>query len=278
MWKCKKKQEKIQFIKPDLIDPNPYAARRHFATEELRSLAGSIARYGMLCPLTVRKLGDGYQLLLGERRLRAAKMLEMEEVPCRILDVNGRMGAEMTLIENLQRADLDFFEEAAAMDRLIRQFHYTQGELADRLGQSQSAVANKLRLLRLDTQERLLITENALTQRHARALLRIQDSDTRLFALKFIIDRGYSVGQSEAFIEALISHPDEFLVSDQIPPTPKPVRKLVVKDVRLFVNSVDKAIFHIREAGFSIEADKVDEENYISYSIRVPKYGQTSKK
>ncbi|MBR3837301.1 MAG: ParB/RepB/Spo0J family partition protein [Clostridia bacterium] len=277
MWKCKKKQEKIQLLKPDLIDPNPYAARRRFSTEELRSLAGSIARYGMLCPITVRKLGDGYQLLLGERRLRAAKMLEMEEVPCRILDVNGRMGAEMTLIENLQRADLDFFEEAAAMDRLIRQFHYTQGELADRLGQSQSAVANKIRLLKLDSQERLLITENGLTQRHARALLRIQDSDTRLFALKFIIDRGYSVGQSEAFVEALLSHPDEFLVSGKVSQAPKPVRKLVVKDVRLFVNSVDKAIFHIREAGFSIEADKVDEENYISYSIRVPKYGQTSK-
>lgn len=273
MWKRKETTEKIHFLPTEKIYPNPYQARENFPQEGLSELARSISRYGMLSPITVRKNGDEYELLVGERRLRAARILEMEKVPCRIREVSCRTGAEMVLIENLMREDLGIFEEAAAIEKLIKTFHYTQEELAQRLGQSQSNLANKLRLLRLSREERLLITENGLTQRHARALVRVQEPALRLFALKTIIDKGYNVHQTDVFLEALLDHPEEFLLTAKpLRQKPKAVRKLVVKDVRLFVNSVDKAIYSIREAGFSIEADKKEEESFITYSIRIPKY------
>ncbi len=276
MWKRKKNTEKLVYLPTDKIFPNPYQARQHFSEEGLVELADSIARYGMLSPLTVRKSGDEYELVLGERRLRAAKMIPLERVPCRLSNVGARLGAEMVLIENLMREDLDLFEEAAALDRLLKTFHYTQEELAQKLGQSQSGIANKIRLLRLGREERLLITENGLSGRQARALLRVQDEALRLFALKYIIDKGYNVHQTDVFLEALLTHPEEFFVrGEKGKGKPRPVRKLVVKDVRLFINSVDKAIFHIREAGYTVEADKKEEKDYISYTIRVPKYEKT---
>ncbi len=277
MWKRKKKRENLYFLPTEKILPNPYQARQNFTVESLNTLAKSIARYGILSPLTVRKIGEEYELILGERRLRAARMLELERVPCRVTEVSGRQGAEMVLIENVIREDLDLFEEATAIERLLRQFHYTQTELAERLGMSQSGIANKLRLLKLSSEERLLICENKLSQRHARALLRVHDANLRLFALKYVIEKGYNVAQTETFLDALLLNPEEFILAlrPNAPRRPKPVRRLVVKDVRLFVNSVDKAIFHIREAGFSIQADKTEEEGYISYSIRIPKYAKT---
>lgn len=274
MWKRKKNRENLFSLEVEKILPNPYSARQSFPVDGLRTLAASLSRYGMLSPLTVRRQGEEYELILGERRLRAAKLLGWERVPCRVVEASTKQGAEMHVVENLLREELDLFEEAAALERLCRTFRYTQSELAERVGLSQSAVANKIRLLRLGAEERLLITENGLSQRHARALLRVQDEELRLFALKYIIDRGYNVSQSETFLEALISHPDEFILalkpkSDLKRPNS---HRAVVKDVRLFVNSVDKAIFNIREAGFSVEADKTEEEGYISYRIRIPKY------
>ncbi len=274
MWKSKKKTENLHFLPTNRIYPNPYQARQNFPQESLSSLTESIARYGMLSPLTVREIGGEYELILGERRLRAAKILEMETVPCRVVDVGGRMGAEMSLVENLMREDLDLFEEAAALDRLLKSFHYTQSELAERLGQSQSGIANKIRLLRLSREERVIITENGLSQRHARALLRVGDPVLRLYALKFVVEHEFSVRRTEEFLDGLLSHPEEFSAEmpPRVRPKPKPVRRLVVKDVRLFVNSVDRAIFNIREAGVSVEADKKEEESFITYSIRIPKF------
>jgi len=276
MWKRKNRTETLRFLRPDEITPNPWQARKNFSDEGLQRLAQSITRYGMLEPITVRECGSSYELLIGERRWRAAKLLELEKIPCRVAEVSPKTGAEMVLIENLMREDLNLFEEAQAMDRLLKNFSYTQTELAQRLGMSQSAVANKIRLLRLTTTERILICENALTERHARALLRISDPSARLFALEYLLEKSYNVRQTEAFVAALLDHPDEFLVSPKPKPKtkPKPIRRLVVRDVRLFVNSVDKAIFNIREAGFSVEAEKQEEEQYISYSIRIPKYSK----
>ncbi len=276
MWKRKKKPENICFLPPDKIYPNPWQARKNFSGEEMHRLAQSISRYGMLSPITVREKGGEYELLIGERRLRAAKMLDLETVPCRVAEVSPKIGAELALIENLIREDLDLFEEATAIDRLLKNFHYTQTELAERLGQSQSTIANKLRILRLTSEERILILENALSYRHARALVRIQDGAMRLFALRYIVEKGYNVRQTETFVDALLDRPDDFMISLQHKEKmrPKPVRRLLVKDVRLFVNSVDRAIFSIREAGFSIEAEKQEEGSYISYSIRIPKYSK----
>lgn len=274
MWKRKKKPESLVFLPPDSILQSPWQTRRNFEPDAMRRLVDSIARYGILSPLTVRKRGEEYELIFGERRLRAAKFLDLPAVPCRVAEVSPKSGAEIALIENLMREDLNIFEEAGAIDRLLKTFHYTQTELAEKLGQSQSTIANKLRILRLGAEERVMICENELSYRHARALIRVQDPSMRLFALRYIIAKNYNVRQTEAFLDALLEHPDEFMVT--LAPTRrlKPVRRLVVRDVRLFVNSVDHAIDSIRQAGFSIEAEKQEEDRYISYVIRVPKYAK----
>lgn len=276
MWKRKNKEENIQLLPTDKIFPNPWQARKNFPEEELGRLASSILRYGILQPLTVQEKNGEYELVFGERRLRAAKMLEMKTVPCRLVELGPRSAAEMVLVENLIRQDLDFFEEAAALERLLQHFSYTQAQLAGRLGMSQSALANKLRLLKYTPEERILICEGNLSQRHARTLLQITEPSLRRFALGYVAEKGYTVRQTEEFVSHLMSHPEEFVLSS--PKTrvkPHPVRRLVVKDVRLFINSVDKAIYSIREAGFSVEAEKEEEDAFIRYSIRVPKYGKT---
>ena len=277
MWKRKKPTENLRFLPVDRIYPNPWQARRDFSVEKLSLLAASLARYGMVEPLVVREQKGEYELLAGDRRLRAAKLLGMETVPCRILRAAPRAGAELTLVENQMREPLNPFEEAEALERLLQCFHYSQSELANRLGMSQSTVANKLRLLRLSEEERALICQNDLTPRHARALIRIADGESRLFALRYVIDHGYNVRQTESFVEALISNPREFLLpSPSIPALrPKPLRRPMVKDVRLFCNSVDRAISGIREAGFDLVANKEEEEGCIVYSIRIPKYSKT---
>lgn len=275
MWKQKKNRETLRFLPPERIIPASWQNRREFNSEGLAKLAQSIARYGMIEPLVVRERGEDFELILGERRLRAARLLGQDTVPCRVMDISARTGAEMALIENLVREDLNLFEEAQAIDRLMRHFQYSQSDLASRIGQSQSTVANKLRLLRLGPEERILICENRLTERHARALIRIQDPETRLFALKYLIEKGYNVRQTDSFVEALLENPDEFMISLQPKKCrPRPVRRLVVKDVRLFCNSVDRAIVGIREAGIDLVAEKEEGDSFISYSIRIPKYAK----
>ncbi len=275
MWKRKNKGENIHLLPTEKIFPNPWQARKNFPDEELGRLAASILRYGILQPLTVQEKNGEYELVFGERRLRAAKMLEMKTVPCRLVEIGPRSAGEMVLVENMIRQDLDFFEEAVAMERLLQHFSYTQAQLAGRLGMSQSALANKLRLLKYTPEERILICEKGLSQRHARALLQINDPSLRRFALDYVGEKGYTVRQTEEFVSHLMSHPDEFLLkSAKSRPKPHPVRRLVVKDVRLFINSVDKAIYSIREAGVSVEAEKEEEESFIRYSIRVPKYSK----
>lgn len=275
-WKRTKKVKNTVYLAPDRILPNPLSLRHAFSGEEMDRLVNSISRYGILQPLAVRKKDDKFELILGERRWRAAKILELEKVPCRILEVSPRQAAEMTLAENLMRQDLNLFEESQGIDTLIRTFRFTQEEAAARLGQSQSGVANKLRILRLSPEERALISEANLSERHARSLLKIQDGGLRLFALQYMIRKEYNIRQAEAFVDALLDHPDEFMISLKpkpvLPADAKPVRKLVVKDVRFFVNSVDKTIYSMKEAGFAVESEKDDGEQFVSYSIRIPKY------
>lgn len=276
MPKFKRKKEWVRFLPVERIYPSPWAARRSFRQDELESLAGSIAQFGMLTPITVQEKCGEYEILSGERRLRAAKMLEMRRVPCRIVEVTARAGAEFALLENIQRSALNPFEEAAALDRLLKNFRYTQTELAERLGISQSSLHNKLRLLRFSGEERELIEKNGISLAKARSLLRLRDPAMRLFALHYIIEHDLTEKQSEELCLTLEKRPEEFSPALRADPTSreKPVRRLVVKDVRVFINSVDRAILSIREAGFSVEAEKADDDAYISYSIRVPKYSK----
>lgn len=273
MWKLKSRGEKLVDLSPWRILPPPYPVRRRESSEGAEALAHSLERYGVLQPLTVREKGGEYELILGARRLRAAKAAGLERVPCRVLACSQRDAVEMSLEENTKREALDIFEEAEALEVLLRHYRLTQAEVARRLGQSQSTVANKLRLLRLTPTERSMILDNCLTERHARTLLRVREDRARLFALKSVVEKGYTVRQTEAFVDALLDHPEEFLVEGAPPPRtlPHPVRKIVVKDVRFFVNSVDKAIFHMREAGVNVEAEKEEAPDSYTYRIRVPK-------
>ena len=275
MRKERKKTEKLRFLPPDSIYPNPWAARRRFAAQEMEEITASVARYGILSPLLVqRKSGGEYELLCGEKRLRAAKILEMKTVPCRVLSLSPKAAAELSLVENLQRSGLSDFEEAAAANRLGSSFRYYQGELARRLGQSPSVLSAKMRLLRFSPEERDLITENALSSRHADALLHLHDPAMRLFALQYITENSLPPDRAEELCQTLARSPEEFIPS--LRPGGKarnrPLRRLVVKDVRLFLNSVDRAILSIQEAGYAVVAEKEEHDSFITYSIRIPKY------
>ncbi len=271
MWKSKKKTEKLLFLPSDQIHPNPYQSRVDFTQEDLSALGESLLRFGMLCPLTVRQVGEEYELLLGERRLRAARLIGMQLVPCRILSTGPKMGAEMALAENLARKELNYFEEATALDRLMKNFHCDREELSLKTGQSQSSVAAKLRLLRLAPEERQLLLEAGFDATRARAFLRVSDLPLRLYAIKCATEQDLSPRETDEFLDRLLASPEEYLAPARAAAR-RPLRKIVVKDVRIFINSVDRAIFTGREAGIDVEAVKSEEEGYVSYSIRIPKY------
>jgi ParB family chromosome partitioning protein len=248
-------------LSPHLILPNPYQPRTHFGDDELTELCDSIRRNGLVQPLTVRKTDSGsYQLIAGERRLRAAKKLNMQKIPCYIIEADDYKASVLSLIENLQREDLSFFEEAEGIRALMHRFGLTQHEAAEKLGKSQSAVANKLRLLRLSRSQRERIENLGLTERHARALLRLPDEQTRDCALNEIILKGYNVSQTEQFIDKMLAPPKA------------PARKnFAIGDIRLFVNSISHAVEMMRSSGVNAQTSRVDTEDYIQYTVIIPK-------
>ena len=198
---------RVLFLPVDAISPNPNQPRRVFGTQELEELAGSIQALGLLQPLTVRRRADGWELVAGERRLRAAKLAGLEEVPCISLQIDDQRSSLLALVENLQRKDLDFWEEALALDRLISVYHLSQEEAARRIGKSQSAVANKLRLLKLPEDTLRALRDGGCTERHARALLRLEDPSLRQKALEQILSRQLTVAQTDALVDQLLSPP-----------------------------------------------------------------------
>lgn len=226
----------------DALRPNPNQPRIEFDEASLRSLSDSIRRYGILQPLTVRRTDEGYELIAGERRLRAAKL---------------------ALIENLQRRDLHYLEEAAAIARLIATYGLSQEQAAERLGKSQSAIANKLRLLRLSPDCVRLLREHDLSERHARALLRLTDEEDRLKALQVIAARGYNVAQSEAYIEELLK------LKQKTPPPRLPT--YIVKDVRIFLNTIRHSLGLMQRAGVQADMQREDTDDGILLTIRIPK-------
>ena len=245
------------------IRPNPRQPRRFFEERGLRELAASIRRHGIIQPLTVRKASEGWELVAGERRLRAAKMAGLEIVPCIEAAVDDRESALLALVENLQRRDLHYFEEAEAIAAYIRRTGCTQEEVAALLGRSPSALANKLRLLRLGPACRQMLTERGLTERHARCLLRLEDEEERLSAARHIAERQLNVAQAEQYIEHRLA------VLQSTPPAGR--RTFILKDVRLFLNSLDRGLKLIREAGVGAESRREDTEDAIVLTIRIPK-------
>ena len=245
------------------IRPNPRQPRQVFEERGLRELASSIRRHGILQPLTVRRAGGGWELVAGDRRLRAAKMAGLETVPCIEAEVDEGESALLALIENLQRRDLHFFEEAEAVADYIRRSGVTQEEAAATLGRSPSAVANKLRLLRLSPPCREQVTGGGLSERHARALLRLEDEEERLAALQHIRKNELNVAQTEQYVERRLA------ALQSTPPAGR--RTFILKDVRLFLNSLDRSLRLVREAGIDARTDRTDTEEDIVVTIHIPK-------
>ena len=254
---------RVQYIPLGRIRPNPQQPRRSFDEEGLAELAASIRSCGILQPLTVRRAGDGYELVAGERRLRAARIAGLREVPCLVAQVGEEDSALLALMENLHRRDLDCWEEAQAIARLISRYGLSQEEAARRLGRAQPTVANKLRLLRLPEDVRALLRENGLTERHARALLRLQDPEVQRRAAGDMVRRGMNVAQAEAYVEKLLQ-------SAQVTP-PRGRSTYIIKDVRLFLNSVDRGLHLMRQAGVDAGWNRQDTDREILLTIRIPK-------
>ena len=254
---------RVQYIPLGRIRPNPQQPRQGFDEVGLAELAASIRSCGILQPLTVRRAGDGYELVAGERRLRAARIAGLREVPCLVAQVGEEDSALLALMENLQRRDLDCWEEAQAIARLISRYGLSQEEAARRLGRAQPTVANKLRLLRLPEDVRALLRENGLTERHARALLRLQDPEVQRRAAGDMVRRGMNVAQAEAYVEKLLQ-------AAQVTP-PRGRSTYIIKDVRLFLNSVDRGLHLMRQAGVDAGWDRQDTDREILLTIRIPK-------
>lgn len=259
----------LRRIRISEIVRNPNQPRRYFDPEAIATLAESIRQYGVLNPLTVRRTGNGgYELVAGERRLRAARVAGLTDVPCLLINADGEDSSVIALVENLQRRDLDFFEEANGFKRLIEQFGLTQEEAARKVGKTQSAVANKLRLLRLSQQNMELIRCNNLTERHARALLRLNDEADRINVTNYIIEHELNVSRTEEYI-------DEFLKAKE---NPQPVveaesGKRVVrlfKDVRFFLNTLNRAVGVMVDAGIGATVKQQESDDGLTLTIYIP--------
>lgn len=261
----------IIYLRPDELQPNPVQPRKSFDDEALRELSESIKTYGILNPLTVRLRQGRYELVAGERRLRAAKLAGLRELPCILLEINMEDAGLIALVENLQRKDLDFVEEAEGLSRLIRMFGLSQEEAARRIGKSQSAVANKLRLLRLGDDMLQRLRENGLSERHGRALLRLPQ-EQREAALEHIIEKGLTVAATDDYIEELLSCPPES------PPEEKPAakRSFILKDVRVFLNTLSRSIDLMKQGGIAAGMQRQETEDALIVTISIPKARQNA--
>ena len=259
----------LRRIRISEIVRNPNQPRRYFDPEAIATLAESIRQYGVLNPLTVRRTANGgYELVAGERRLRAARVAGLTDVPCLLINADGEDSSVIALVENLQRRDLVFFEEAKGFKRLIEQFGLTQEEAARKVGKTQSAVANKLRLLRLSQQNMELIRCNNLTERHARALLRLNDEADRINVTNYIIEHELNVSRTEEYI-------DEFLKAKENPqPVVEPESgKHVVrlfKDVRFFLNTLNRAVGVMVDAGIGATVKQQESDDGLTLTICIP--------
>ena len=251
---------RVQYLPIGSITPNPGQPRKTFSPEGLRELADSIAAHGILQPLSVRRAETGYELVSGERRLRAAGLAGLEEVPCLIITADETRSSLLALIENVQRRDLDFWEEAQAIQALLSASGLSQEALARQLGKSQSALANKLRLLKLSPQVLELLRSSGLTERHARALLKLCDPADQLRAARQAVEQDLTVARTEAYVESLL-HP--------APQRSKPT--FLLKDVRFFLNTVTRALSLMQSAGVQANCTRQDTDSEILLTIHIPR-------
>lgn len=256
-------QTVVHMLPVSKIEPNPAQPRKVFKKEELCELSDSIRENGVLQPITVRESNGRYILVAGERRLRATMMAGMSEIPAIISDIDEKQSSLIALLENLQRCDLDFFEEATGIYNLIRNYGFSQEEAAKKLGKSQSAISNKLRLLRLPPNVINSIIEHNLTERHARALLRLPDEALQSNALAHIVQKSLNVSQADEYIESLLVRAQDTPAVKQKQPT------YVFKDMRLFLNTINHAVDTMRTSGLRADVQKTEDESSLSMTIKI---------
>lgn len=255
--------QQIVEIPTEKLLPNPYQPRKQFKSEDMLSLADSIKENGVLQPLLCRQINnsDYYEIVAGERRLRASILANLQKVPCVIIDCDYESSAVFSILENIQRSDLGFFEEAQAISQLIDHFGLTQEQIGKKLGKSQSSLSNKLRILRLPVDVRYFIEKEGLTERHARALLRLDNEKDMWTTLKIISEKHLNVEQTEAYIDSI--------TDKKVKPRQNVVK--IFKDVRIFVNTFNKAIQTMKDAGIDAKSDKTETDEYIEFRVRIPK-------
>lgn len=261
-------QGQVVLLPTESLRPNPHQPRRIFDTSALNTLAESVRRHGVLQPLSVRETAGGWEIIAGERRLRAAKIAGLSSVPCLIAQADDNESALLSLVENLQREDLHYLEEASAIAAYIKRTGLSQEEAAAQMGRSPSAIANKLRLLRLSPDCAGLLLKYQLSERHARALLRLEDEGERLAALHHIAAAGLNVSQTEAYIKKRLRLLEKT--------APQGRRTYIIKDVRLFLNSMERGLQMIRDAGIPAEGSREETEDSILLTIRIPKNNHAS--
>lgn len=259
---------RLLYIPVEDIVPNPVQPRREFDPEGISQLAGSIRDYGVLNPLTVREKKDKYELIAGERRLRAAKEAGLRLVPCVIMDLSLEDSGVIALIENLQRRDLDFIEEAEGISHLIQMFGLSQEEVARRLGKSQSAVANKLRLLRLPSDVLERLRENGLGERYGRALLRLSGSEECRRALDHILCHRLNVAGTDAYVDSLLENEK---LPEPVAAAPMKKTVFVLKDVRVFLNSLTHGLDMMKRGGIKADMQTQETDDELILSIKIPK-------
>ena len=247
---------RVVFLPAKAIRPNPAQPRELFRQEELSDLAESIRQHGILQPLSVRRVGVQYELIAGERRLRAAQQAGLTEIPCIIMNMDERESTLAALVENIQRQDLDYIEEARAISQLLSQWGMSQEQAAKCIGKSQSAVANKLRLLRLSQPVLNALRAGNLTERHARALLKLPDEGAKLSAIAEIVRQNMSVARAEKYIESLCA---------QSPQTQPKV------NLGAFLNSLSQSLARIQSCGIGAVSERRETEDKIVLTITIPK-------
>lgn len=248
------------------IQPNPFQPRVYFDPAQLEELSNSIQEYGVLQPVIVRLVDGKYQLVSGERRFRASMLAGKETIPALVRQLGDREVAEMALIENLQREDLNYFEEAEGYARLIQEFQITQEEVARKMGKSQPTIANKLRLLHISDRVRREISIDVITERHVRSLLKLKNEDLQLEALNRIYKNNLNVRQTDDLIETM-------LITEEKNIREQKKKKMVkaIKDMKIFVNTIKGTVKTIQDAGLPAEITENENDDYLEVVIRLPK-------
>ncbi|MCL5040548.1 MAG: ParB/RepB/Spo0J family partition protein [Firmicutes bacterium] len=268
--------EEVLQVPVEQILYNPYQPRKTFSEEELKDLAASIKTHGVLQPLLVRRLGAGYELIAGERRLRAARMAGLAEVPVIIREVSDRESGLLALVENLQREDLNFLEEAEGYRRLIQELGLTQEEVAHQVGKSQSAVANKIRLLKLSEEIRGIISREMISERHARTLLNLASIEEQRAVLEAIVAGQLTVAQTEVLVKERLKVGEEKTSPKKGGADRKKLPTGLLRDIRIFLNSFRQVTETLRASGVDARMVEEETEEFIAIHVRIPKEGGRS--